>query len=232
MFILITGSRKGIGKFISEKFLSRGHTVIGCSRGNSEINHKNYDHFICDVTEESSVVKMVRDIGKKYGRIDALINNAGIASMNHILSTPTSTLKKILHTNVIGSILLSREVSKLMIRKKTKGRIINFTTVASALSLEGEAIYASSKAAVQKFTQIAAKEFAPFGITVNCIGPNPIKTDLIKAVPNDKIRTLLQSQAIKRLGNENDVLNIVDFLISQSSNFITAQTIYLGGVHD
>ena len=117
MLILITGSRKGIGKFMSEEFLSRGHTVIGCSRGNSEINHKNYDHFLCDVSDESSVMKMVRDIGKKYGRIDVLINNAGIASMNHILSTPISSIKKILHTNVVGTILVTREVSKLMIRK-------------------------------------------------------------------------------------------------------------------
>ena len=119
-----------------------------------------------------------------------------------------------------------------MMRKKTKGRIINFSTVASPLNLEGEAIYASSKAAVQKFTQIAAKEFAPFNITVNCIGPTPIKTDLIKAVPKDKIDLLLNSQAIKRLGLKEDVLNVIDFFISNKSNFITGQTIYLGGIHD
>lgn len=232
MRILITGSRKGIGRYLSEKLLERGHTVIGCSRGESDLAHELYDHFSCDVSDESSVVKMVREAGKRHGGIDVLINNAGIASMNHILSTPISSVRMLFETNIIGTTIFSREVAKLMMRRKIHGKIINFTTVASALSLEGEAIYASSKAAIQKFTQIAAKEFAPFGITVNCIGPNPIETDLIKAVPSDKINKLLESQAIKRLGKSEDVLNVIDFYIADSSNFITGQTIYLGGVHD
>ena len=232
MRILITGSRKGIGRFLTESFLSRGHTVIGCSRDKSDLSHDLYDHFICDVSDESSVIKMVRATGKKYGGVDILINNAGVASMNHILSTPISSIRKLFDTNMIGTAIFSREVAKLMMRRKIKGKIINFTTVASALSLEGEAAYASSKAAVQKFTQIAAKEFASFGITVNCIGPNPIATDLIKSVPKNKIDQLIESQAIKRLGSNEDVLNVIDFFIADSSSFITAQTIYLGGVHD
>ena len=232
MRILITGSRTGIGRYLSEKLLERGHTVIGCSRGESDLAHELYDHFSCDVSDESSVVKMVREAGKRHGGIDVLINNAGIASMNHILSTPISSVRMLFETNIIGTTIFSREVAKLMMRRKIHGKIINFTTVASALSLEGEAIYASSKAAIQKFTQIAAKEFAPFGITVNCIGPNPIETDLIKAVPSDKINKLLESQAIKRLGKSEDVLNVIDFYIADSSNFINGQTIYLGGVHD
>ena len=227
MRILITGSRKGIGRYLAETFLERGYKVLGCSRGDSDLDHEFYQHYKCDVSNETEVIKMIRLIGKNHGGIDILINNAGIASMNHILSTPGTTIKKLMDTNFTGTVLFCREVSKLMMRKKTKGRIINFSTVASPLNLEGEAIYASSKAAVQKFTQIAAKEFAPFNITVNCIGPTPIKTDLIKAVPKDKIDLLLNSQAIKE-----DVLNVIDFFISNKSNFITGQTIYLGGIHD
>lgn len=232
MRILITGSRKGIGRYLAETFLERGYKVLGCSRGYSDLDHEFYQHYKCDVSNETEVIKMIRIIGKNHGGIDILINNAGIASMNHILSTPGTTIKKLMDTNFTGTVLFCREVSKLMMRKKTKGRIINFSTVASPLNLEGEAIYASSKAAVQKFTQIAAKEFAPFNITVNCIGPTPIKTDLIKAVPKDKIDLLLNSQAIKRLGLKEDVLNVIDFFISNKSNFITGQTIYLGGIHD
>ncbi len=232
MRVLITGSRKGIGRFLSEVFIERGYQVIGCSRGESDLNNKLYSHYQCDVCDELSAIKLIREVKKQFGGIDVLINNAGVASMNHILSTPIDSIKNLLETNIIGTTLFSREVAKLMIRQKIRGRIINFTTVASALSLEGEAIYASSKAAVQKYTQIAAKEFADFNITVNCIGPNPIETDLIKAVPNDKIEKLLESQAIKRLGNYKDVLNVIDFFISEESNFITGQTIYLGGVHD
>lgn len=232
MRILITGSRKGIGRFLAETFLARGYQVFGCSRGDSDLDHEFYQHYKCDVANEASVIKLIRSIGKSHGGIDMLINNAGIASMNHILSTPGTTITKLMDTNFRGTVLFCREVAKLMMRKKTNGKIINFSTVASPLNLEGEAIYASSKAAVQKFTQIAAKEFAPFGITVNCVGPTPIKTDLIKAVPKDKIDLLLNSQSIKRLGIKEDVLNVIDFFLSDKSDFITGQTIYLGGVHD
>lgn len=232
MRILITGSRKGIGRFLAETFLQRGHVVFGCSRGESDLHHEFYQHYQCDVADEGSVIRLIRSIGKSHGGIDILINNAGIASMNHILSTPATTVKNLMDTNFTGTVLFCREVAKLMMRKKTNGKIVNFSTVASPLNLEGEAIYASSKAAVQKFSQVAAKEFAPFGITVNCIGPTPIKTDLIKAVPKDKIDILLNSQAIKRLGLKEDVLNVIDFFLSDKSDFITGQTIYLGGIHD
>lgn len=232
MRILITGSRKGIGRYLAEKFLERGHTVFGCSRGECNLEHHLYNHFECDVSNERAVIKLVRTISKSHGGIDVLINNAGVSSMNHILSTPGITARNLMDTNFIGTTLFCREVAKLMVRKKIRGKIINFSTVASALSLEGEAAYAASKAAVQKFSQVAAKEFAPFGITVNCIGPTPVETDLIKAIPKNKIDLLIASQAIKRLGTKQDILNVVDFFMAESSDFITAQTIYLGGVFD
>jgi len=232
MRILITGSRKGIGRYLAEKFLERGHVVFGCSRSECDLTHDLYHHSECDVSNERTVITLVRTIGKSHGGIDVLINNAGVASMNHILSTPGSTARRLMETNFIGTTLFCREVAKLMVRKKIRGKMINFSTVASALSLEGEATYAASKAAVQKFSQVAAKEFAPFGITVNCIGPTPIETDLIKAVPKNKIDLLMDSQAIKRLGTKQDILNVVDFFMAESSDFITAQTIYLGGVVD
>jgi len=232
MRILITGSRKGIGRYLAEKFLERDHVVFGCSRSECDLTHDLYHHAECDVSDERAVIKLVRTIGKSHGGIDVLINNAGVASMNHILSAPGSTARRLMETNFIGTTLFCREVAKLMVRKKIRGKMINFSTVASALSLEGEAAYAASKAAVQKFSQVAAKEFAPFGITVNCIGPTPVETDLIKAIPKNKIDLLMESQAIKRLGTKQDILNVVDFFMAESSEFITAQTIYLGGVFD
>ena len=115
-------------------------------------------------------------------------------------------------------------------QKNKFGRIINFSTVAVPLNLEGEAIYASSKCAVEQFTKIFSKEVSSMGVTVNLIGPTPIQTDLIKAVPKVKIDDLLEQQAIKRLGEFEDVINVIDFYIKKESNFITGQTIYLGGV--
>jgi 3-oxoacyl-[acyl-carrier protein] reductase len=172
---------------------------------------------------------MFSDVRKQFGIVEILINNAGIASMNHSILTPLSTVQNIFSTNVFGTFLFAREAAKVMIRKKY-GRIINFATVATPLKLEGESAYAASKAAVCSLTEIMARELADAGITVNAVGPTPVETDLIKNVPDDKIQSLLESQAIRRLGNYADISNVIDFFIRKESGFITGQTIYLGGV--
>ena len=227
--MLITGTRKGIGRSLAEHFAKSGWMVIGCSRGDTDMQIPNYSHFLADVSDEIAVKAMFTEIRKKYGRLDVLINNAGVASMNHALLTPLETTRKVLETNFIGTFLFSREAARLM-QKQKFGRIINFSTVAVPLKLEGEAIYASSKAAVEELTHILARELADMGITVNAIGPTPIETDLVRGIPKEKIQKLLNQQAIKRYGRIEDIINLVDFLIRPESGFITGQVIYLGGV--
>ena len=134
-----------------------------------------------------------------------------------------------METNLIGSFLFCREAAKIM-RKHKFGRIVNFSTVAVPLKLEGEAAYVASKAAVESLTDVLAREFADFGITVNCVGPVPIETDLIRAIPEQKIENLVNRQSIKRLGKMEDVVNVVEFFLRRESNFITGQRLYLGGV--
>jgi len=227
--IVITGTRKGIGKALAENYLAAGWKVVGCSRGESSIAHEHYQHFVLDVSDEDAVVAMARQIKASHGSVDALLNNAGIASMNHALLTPVSTVNRILQTNVVGTFLFCREMAKLMRRTKN-GRIINFTTVAHPLNLEGEAIYAASKAAVESLTRILARELAELKITVNAIGPTPIETDLIRGVPQAKMDALLARQAVRRMGTVKDVINAVDFYLREESDFITGQVLYLGGV--
>jgi 3-oxoacyl-[acyl-carrier protein] reductase len=227
--MLITGTRKGIGKYLAEHYLKKGLTVVGCSRGEGSIEHKNYIHHELDITDEKAVVKMVRGVKKRFGKIDVLINNAGIASMNHILITPLKTIKEITSTNYYGTFLFLREVSKVMLKKKY-GRIINFTSIATPLKWDGEAAYAASKAAVENLTQIAAREVAEYGITINALGPAPVQTDMINHVPQEKMDALIQRQAIGRLGKMEDISHLCDFLIDEQSDFITGQIIYLGGV--
>lgn len=226
---IITGTRKGLGRDLCLYYLEKGFIVAGCSRGESSITQPNYEHYSLDVAEEKKAVGMVRDVYRKNGKIDVLINNAGIASMNPIPLNPSSTALRIMNTNYIGTFIFLREVAKIMMKKKY-GRIINFTSVANPLNLEGEALYSASKAAVESLTRIAAKEFGTSGITVNAIGPTPIPTDLIKNVPKAKIDALLAQQAIKRFGNIDDLVNAVNFFIDVKSDFITGQVIYLGGV--
>lgn len=232
MNIIITGTSRGIGKGLCEHFLSKRHIVAGCSRSPSTIKHENYLHYELDVHDESKVVSMVRDVYRQLGQVDALINNAGIASMNHLFLTPVSTLEKVFATNVFGTFLFLREAAKVM--KNTgwagNGRIVNLATVATPLNLEGELAYASSKAAVETMTKIAARELARFNITVNAVGPTPVPTDLIKSVPKEKMDRLLERQAINRFGNIEDVINVIEFYLRPESNFITGQILYLGGV--
>jgi 3-oxoacyl-[acyl-carrier protein] reductase len=228
--IVITGTRKGIGKEMAKHYLAEGWQVVGCSRGEGSIKHAHYQHFALDVGDEDAVIAMARTIKASHGQVDALLNNAGIASMNHALLTPASTVNRILQTNVVGTFLFCREMAKLM-RRTRNSRIINFTTVAHPLNLEGEAIYAASKAAVESLTRILARELAELNITVNAIGPTPIATDLIRGVPRAKMDALLARQAVRRMGEVRDVINAVDFYLREESDFITGQVLYLGGIN-
>lgn len=228
--MLLTGTRKGIGLYLARRYLERGYVVAGCSRGDFEgPAPPNYHHFCLDVADEAAVVGMVREITRRIGPISVLINNAGIASMNHLLLTPLATVQRVFSTNVFGTFIAMREVAKSMIKSRY-GRIVNFATVATPLNLEGEAAYAASKAAVESLTRVAARELAPFNITVNAVGPTPVLTDLIRTVPRQKMDALIGTQAIRRMGEHRDVANVIDFFISRESDFVTGQTLYLGGI--
>lgn len=226
---LITGTRKGIGRYLAEHYCAMGHAVFGCSRGDVDWEHGNYEHFAADVTDEKQARTIFSAIRKKHGRLDNLLNNAGIASMNHSLLTPVSTVQKVLSTNVVGCFLFSREAAKLM-KKNRYGRIVNFSTVAVPMKLEGEAAYVASKAAVESLTDVLSREFADLGITVNTVGPVPIETDLIRSIPDDKIQDIVDRQTIHRLGQFADVSNVTDFFLNPDSDFVTGQHIYLGGL--
>jgi 3-oxoacyl-[acyl-carrier protein] reductase len=226
---LITGSSRGIGNFLARRYVENGHQVIGCSRAEADWAAASYTHYTLDIADEAAVKKLFSDIRRTHGRLDHLINNAGIASMNHSLLTPVATVQRVLNTNVVGTFLFCREAAKIM-QIHRYGRIVNFSTVAVPLQLEGEAAYVASKAAVLSLTQVLAREFAPFGITVNAVGPVPIETDLIRAVPREKLEQLVSRQAIPRFGTFSDVAHVIDFYLREESGFITGQRLYLGGV--
>jgi 3-oxoacyl-[acyl-carrier protein] reductase len=227
--IVITGTRKGIGRYLAEYYLERGWTVVGCSRKESDLQHERYVHYAMDVADEAATRRMFVEMKRSFGRVDALLNNAAVASMNHFILTPLSTVQKIFNTNVLGTFLFCREAAKLM-QRQGSGRIINFSTIATPLRLEGEAVYAASKAAVESLTRILARELADSNITVNAIGPTAVETDMVRAVPQDKMDALLARQAFHRYGEMRDVSNVTDFFLHPDSGFITGQVIFLGGV--
>lgn len=226
--VLISGSSSGIGLHLATHYLGLGWTVLGCARHDAPVAHDRYAHFHVDVTDADAVNDMFGAIRTRTGRLDAIVNNAGIASMNAIALTPPATARQVLETNVMGTFLLTHGGLRLL-RRSTHGRIVNVTTIAVPARLAGEAMYAASKAAVETFTRIAARELGPFGITCNTVGPSPIRTRLTAAVPPAALQTLVDQQAVQRWAEPEDVANVVDFFLSERSSLVTGQVVYLGG---
>jgi 3-oxoacyl-[acyl-carrier protein] reductase len=226
---LVTGSRKGIGRFLAEHLLTRGYRVVGCSRGPADWAREGYLHILADVGDESQVKSLLRQLAQVHGRLDAVVNNAGNASMNHMLLTPADTVARLVQTNLIGTFIVSREASKLM-QKRHFGRIVNFSSVAVPMHLAGQAAYVAAKGAVEALSGVMARELADFGITVNVVGPPPIATDMLRGVPQEKIDRLVESMPVRRPGTFTDVANVIDFFLRRESDAVTGQVIYLGGV--
>lgn len=230
MIILITGDRKGIGRYLSEYYLEKGMTVIGCSRSETDLKHKNYEHFCLDVSDEKAVKKMYGEIRQTYGRLDVLINNAGVdLSFAPILLVPYKSALRTVEINLLGTFLMSREAAKIMM-KNSFGRIINFSSMLVKHEIKGTAIYTASKSAIISFTRVMAKEVYGYNITCNIIAPSAIKTDLMDSIDKDVLRDVLKQNAIQELCKTEDISNTIDWFIKTTSNSITGQIIYLGGV--
>ncbi len=227
--ILITGSSRGLGREMAEYFLQHGDHVYGCARSEASINHPNYHHYSLNIASAEEVSEFFFTLRKDIKQLDALINNAGVASMNAFALSPIESFQKIFDINVQGTFLFCQKALGLL-KRAPAPRIINMTTVAVPLLLEGEAIYAASKSAVETLTRIIAKEYGGFGITCNAIGPSPIDTALIKGVAKDKIAQLVKQQAIKKMATPEDVINLVDFYLRPESRMISGQVTYLGGI--
>lgn len=230
MIILITGDRKGIGRYLSEYYLEKGMTVIGCSRSETDLKHKNYQHFCLDVSDEQAVKRMYREIRQIHGRLDVLINNAGVdLSFAPILLVPYKSALRTVEINLLGTFLMSREATKIMM-KNSFGRIINFSSMLVKHEIKGTAIYTASKSAIISFTRVMAKELYGYNITCNIIAPSAIKTDLMDSVDKDLLKDILKRNVIQELCKTEDISNTIDWFIKTTSNSITGQIIYMGGV--
>src|SRR5439155_24198938 len=156
------------------------------------------------------------------------INIARMATMHLAPLTPTETLQRLLKNNLTCTYIAAREAARL--KRRRTGRIVNIVNDAVRLHLAGEAAYIASKAGVVAMTEVLARELGPMGITVNAVGPGPIDTDLIGGVPDATMNALLQRLVPPRKSTVADVANVIDFFVSNASDSVTAQTIYLGGV--
>ena len=224
---LITGTSQGLGRALAERLLADGWTVHGFARGAQTLKHERFTTHVVDITDEAAVRAAVATIAES-GRIDLLVNNAGKASMNAMLLTPAEVAERLMRVNYLGTFHCLQAVGKVMVRQRA-GRIVNVTTVAVPLSLEGEAAYVASKAAVEALTKVAAKELAHSGVIVSAIGFGPIDTQLTRAVPKAALSKI--NDAIGR-PQGTTLAQAVDFFMSRLSaaDFKSGVVEYFGTV--
>lgn len=228
--VLITGASKGLGAKLADYFVKQSASVIGFSRTPGELKHDSYRHFCVDVGDERQVHDAFGQIRADYGRLDVVINSAGIAASQFVALTPTASVEEVFRTNFLGSFTVCREAVRLMMKQKY-GRIINISSMMVPLRPAGGAAYSASKAALTQFTQVLAKEVADYGITCNVLGVTAIETDMWKDIPKERLMSLLESLPQKEPAALEDITNVIDFFSSKTSNAVTGQVVYLGGAY-
>ena len=224
--IIVTGCSSGIGFYLAENLAASNFDVMGLAR-NEPSQKYSFKFEKCDVRDFSSVNSFFSKV-KKDKDIYAFINVAGVASMNLLLSTPEETVRNIINTNLIGTIFCTREIIPAFVRSKA-GRIINFSSLAVEIGLQGESVYVASKAGVEGFSRSIARELASFNVTVNCISPGPIKTKLTEKVPKTYIDKVMQQQIMTDQCTEEDILNCVKLILDNKSDKITGENFIIGG---
>jgi len=226
--MVVTGSSRGIGRGLAEHFLARGYRVAGCARGPSTITDPAYHHSLLDVGDESAVRKWVRALRSKYGRIDALVCNAGTAKASSLVTMTSGVLlEDIVRSNVFGTFFVCREVAKAMMVAQG-GRIVTVSSMAVGLHEEGTAAYAASKSAIVEITKILAKELAPLGITANVVAPSMFQSDAFAALGGDVHERARSKLTIPRTVTIDEIANVVEFFIASKSSPITGQVIHMG----
>lgn len=233
MNIIITGTSRGLGKYLSEYYLKKGNVVIGCSRSEINIDHENYFHTKLDLGSENQVRSWINVTKKKFKKIDILICNAAIVGSSLFLSlTPGNVVDSFLKSNITGVFYVLREVSKQMILQQS-GRIIAISSITTATNQEGTSIYTATKNAVNGMIKILAKEIAENNITCNIIAPGMMDTEATQILSKSKKwkKEMLEKQTIPKIIDKVEVAHTIDFLINNLSRNITGQIIHLGLVN-
>lgn len=235
---IITGSSKGIGKACAVRLAKDGYTVVvnysssedAAQKTLEEIKADGGDGMIykADVSDLAQVKNMVRDVYKAYGRIDVLVNNAGIVRDEFLLMLKPETLDKCFDLNVKGYFYCAQAVALKMFKQKS-GVIINMSSVSSKFALPGQSVYSATKGAVNSMTQTLAKELAGQGIRVNAVCPGFIATEMIDAIPEEKLNEYVEHIPSKRFGKPEEVASVVSALASDAFSYVTGQTIVLDG---
>lgn len=235
---LVTGASRGIGRACAIALGKKGYTVIINYNSNEdaanevkriiEENGSEAGIVKANVSDLNEVKQMFREITKTYGKIDVLVNNAGIVKDEYVLMMTPDTIDQCLNLNIKGYMYCSQQAALKMFSKK-KGCIINVSSVSSLLAVAGQSVYSATKGAVNSMTATMAKELAPYGIRVNAVAPGFIATDMVDKLPEDKKEEYIQTIPFGRFGEPEEVGNVVAMLASDEAAYITGQVLVIDG---
>ena len=226
----ITGASGGIGRAMVHTFAQAGYDIALLDLTEPRLpKDARGVAMAVDLTEPEAVAGAFERIGAEFGRLDALVNIAGINHRSPISDMDAEDWDRLMATNV-GAMFLTAKFGVPLLEKGMTPSIVNLASVSGHVASPDYPAYVTSKAAVEKMTRILAREVGKLKITVNAVGPSPVKTDLIKAVAPDKVEAVLARQAIDRFATTADIVNVIDFFLRPESDFVTGQVVYLGGV--
>lgn len=230
---LVTGAARGIGLATTHLFLDRGWQVAMLDRDGEELTRaaeglQNAAPFVCDVSIETEIAGTVPAILKRFGRLDALVNNAGVARFGPMEDTSFETWRTVMATNLDGVFLLSQAVLPAL--KETKGALVNIASISGLRASTLRVAYGTSKAAVIQLTKQQAAELGEFGVRANCVCPGPVRTKLAMAVHSQEIIDAYHDAIpLNRYGSEREIADVIVFLCSGQASYVTGQIIASDG---
>lgn len=235
---LITGSSRGIGRACALKLAEKGFDIAVNYNSNEEAAQRTVNEitalgrkaaaYKADTSDLKQVQDMFRAAFKEFGSIDVLVNNAGVVNDAYLLMLSTESLQKSLDINIKGYFNCAQQAALKMMKNRS-GKIINISSVSSILSLVGQSVYSATKGAVNSMTATLAKELAPYGIQVNAVAPGFVETEMIDAVPEDKLKEYLDNIPMKRFAKAEEIAETVSLLADGSLSYMTGQVLVLDG---
>ena len=234
---IVTGASQGIGRTTAELFSKSGAHVVCIARNEEKIknlantiskNGHSASYIPCDVSDCDLFQNSIKSVINNYGKIDILINNAGITRDSLVLRMNNHQWDDVLNTNLKGAFYATKSVLRSMMKNKY-GRIINITSIVGLQGNSGQSNYSASKAGLIGFSQSVAKEVASRGITINCIAPGWIETEMTSDLPQDIKSEIIKNIPIGKTGTTEDIAYTALFLASKESKYITGQTITVDG---
>lgn len=234
--VLVTGSSRGIGAAIAQHLARLGAKVAVTYSGNQASAEKTCailegSGHLCiklDVSNEASVDEAFETIGKEFGKLDFLVNNAGITKDQLLLRMKAEDFNSVIETNLRGTFLCTKAATKMMLKARS-GSIVNITSVIGQTGNAGQANYAASKAGIEGFSKSVAAEVASRSIRVNCVAPGFIVTEMTDVLSDTQKQAILDKVPLKSLGSVDDISNAVSFLLSDEAKYITGQTLSVNG---